>query len=101
MTPVTLSREATAEVTDAMLWYDDQRPGPGSEFLDEVEAFLPHLGEQPVAFPVLHEPRGLQIRRAILPRFPYVLVFIDLGTEVRVVAVAHVRRAPGYWIRRV
>lgn len=101
MKQVTLSHEASDEVTDAWLWYEDQRPGLGAEFLDEIEAFLPHVGERPAAFPVVHEMPDLRIRRALLPRFPYALVFFDAGTEVRVIGVAHVKREPGYWLERV
>lgn len=44
---------------------------------------------------------GIRIRRALLPRFPYTLIFIDMGAEVRVIAVAHVKREPGYWLERI
>ena len=36
-----------------------------------------------------------------LPRFPYAVIFMDLGTEIRVLAVAHAKRRPGYWLDRV
>jgi len=38
---------------------------------------------------------------ALLPRFPYAMIFMDLGTEIRVLAVAHAKRRPGYWLDRV
>jgi hypothetical protein len=38
---------------------------------------------------------------ALVPRFPYAVVFIDLGTEVNVLAVAHAKRRPGYWLNRL
>ena len=41
------------------------------------------------------------IRRARLPCFPYAVIFMDLGTEIRVLAVAHAKRRPGYWLDRV
>lgn len=47
------------------------------------------------------QPRDLVIRRALLPRFPYAVVFMDLGAEIRVLAAAHARRRPGYWLNRV
>lgn len=101
MKPVTLSRDAADEVTDISRWYDDRRPGLGAELLDEIEAFLPHVGERPAAFPMLHATPGLRIRRALFPRFPYAPIFIDAGAEVRVIAVAHVRREPEYWLERI
>jgi toxin ParE1/3/4 len=41
------------------------------------------------------------IRRALLLRFPYALIFVDLGAEIRVLAPAHTKRRAGYWLNRV
>ena len=46
-------------------------------------------------------PPDLDTRRAMLPRFPYGVVFLELGTEIRILAVAHAKRQPGYWLNRV
>jgi hypothetical protein len=46
-------------------------------------------------------PEDLAIRRARLPRFQYAVIFMDLGTEIRVLAVAHAKRRPGHWLDRV
>jgi hypothetical protein len=60
------------------------------------------IGDSPAAFPrLLDLPVDLVIRRALLPRFPYAVIFMDLQTEVRVLAVAHAKRRPGYWPDRV
>jgi plasmid stabilization system protein ParE len=40
-------------------------------------------------------------RRVLLARLPYVIVFVEVDDEVRVVAVVHAKRRPGYWMRRV
>src|SRR2546428_173623 len=68
----------------------------------EVERVLPLIERAPASFPrLLDVPADLVIRRTLLPRFPYAVVFIDLGTELRVLAVAHAKRRPGYWLNRV
>jgi plasmid stabilization system protein ParE len=36
-----------------------------------------------------------------LTRFPYALVFLELETEIRVLAVAHAKRHPDYWLNRL
>lgn len=79
-----------------------QRPGLEIEFLTEIQRVLPLIETSPASFPrLLNLPADLVIRRALLPRFPYALIFIDLGAEVRVLAVAHGKRRPGYWLNRV
>jgi len=99
---VRLSEEAVAELSEAAGWYEAQRPGLEAEFLDEVDGILPLIGAHPGSFPrLLDVPADLVIRRALLPRFPYAVVFMELPTEVRVLAVAHTKRKPGYWLSRV
>jgi toxin ParE1/3/4 len=99
---VRLSPEAVAELAEAAEWYEARRPGLEVDFLTEFERVLPLIGTSPASFPRLMDlPADLGIRRALLPRFPYAIVFMDLGTEIRVLAVAHAKRRPGYWLNRV
>jgi plasmid stabilization system protein ParE len=99
---VRLSPEAIDELVEAAVWYRARRPGLESEFLAEFDRVLPLIGSSPASFPrLLDVPEDLVIRRALLPRFPYAVIFMDLGTEVRVLAVAHAKQRPGYWLSRV
>ncbi|MGH7332674.1 MAG: type II toxin-antitoxin system RelE/ParE family toxin [Candidatus Rokuibacteriota bacterium] len=101
MSAVRLSREAVAELAEAAQRYVARRPGLEVEFLAEVERILPLIGTSPASFPrLLDLPADLVVRRALLPRFPYAIVFMDLRTEIRVLAVAHAKRRPGYWLNR-
>lgn len=102
MKVVRLSTEASDEMFQAALWYRTRRPGLESEFLAEVDRMLPLIGSAPTSFPrLLGLPEDLEIRRALLPRFPYALVFMDVGEHIRVLAVAHAKRRPGYWLDRI
>ena len=46
-------------------------------------------------------PQELGVLRVRLRRFPYQVVFIELKKYIRVLAVAHERRRPGYWRERL
>ena len=53
-----------------------------------------------------HSPRGCSPHRhgtriCPLRRFPFSLVFVEQPTRSLVVAVAHRKRRPGYWRRRL
>jgi toxin ParE1/3/4 len=99
---VRLSPEAIDELVEAAEWYQSRRPGLESEFLAEVDRVLPLIASSPKAFPrLLDLPADLEIRRALLPRFPYALIFMDLSEHIRVLAVAHAKRRPRYWLDRV
>ncbi len=49
--------------------------------------------------PVPHAESGA--RRIAIRKFPLWVVFIQHGAEVVIVAYAHERRQPGYWLTRV
>ena len=91
-----------AEIAEAAAWYAERQPGLEQRFLDEIERVFPEIRVRPRAFPPLENaPPDLDLRRAILRRFPYVLVFLELEVEIRLIAVAHTSRRPGYWLDRL
>lgn len=68
------------------------------DFSLSVEAGLNSIRQLPRAHPIVIEP----VRRILLSRFPYQLVYLPRGSEaVRIFAVAHLARRPGYWRRRL
>lgn len=99
---VAFAPEAAAELAEAAAWYETRVGGLGRRLVNEVEALLPLFQERPRSFPrVQRLNRALEVRRALLPVFPYALVFMVREHEIRVLAVAHAKRRPGYWLRRV
>lgn len=103
MKPVRISAEAAEELAEAALWYEEQRAGLGAALLDEIEWTLERIGSRPQTFPVLADlaDEDGSIRRALCRRFPYGIVFLDLPNHLRVLAIAHGNREPGYWLHRV
>ena len=91
--------EALAELQEAASWYNRERPGLGLEFLDAVESTLARVRELPGVFAVVME-RPL-VRRALLRRFPYAVVFTVHEDAIHVIAYAHAKRRPLYWARRL
>jgi toxin ParE1/3/4 len=90
-----LRPEAREDLERAADWYEGERSGLGLRFLDVVDRTFELILENPqgaAAWP--KEPR---LRRRVLPGFPYLVVYEADGDVVRIVAVAHARRRPGYW----
>ena len=69
---VHLRPEAEADVSDAARWYEAQRSGLGSEFLDEVLRTLSSISEYPDPYPRVSG----DVRRAVMRRFPFGVFYV-------------------------
>ena len=95
---VRTAQAASAEFVEAVRWYETQRPGLGGEFFDAVTATLSLIESAPQAgTPIAPDTRT---RRALVTRFPYQVVYRIRPAEIVVVAIAHMKRRPDYWIHR-
>jgi toxin ParE1/3/4 len=102
MKPFQLAPAAANELDEAADWYEGRQPGLADRLLDEFEGLVADVQHHPAAFPRVHGlPPDLEVRRASVPRFPYILVFLELEDEIRGLAVSHVRREPLYWTPRI
>jgi plasmid stabilization system protein ParE len=88
---------AQKELDDAVDWYNGQATGLGREFLDEVDRAVRRIVSFPMSCPEI-EP---EMRRCLLARFPYGLIYGVNQNIIVVVAVAHLHREPHYWVDRV
>lgn len=96
---IQLTAGARDDYLAAQDWYEAQRAGLGEEFLEAVLETL--RGLQPTEqYRVVRRAHGQPVRQAHLRRFPYRVVFMELEESIRVLAVAHERRRPGYWLER-
>jgi toxin ParE1/3/4 len=97
-----LHPEARAELRSAALWYDERRSGLGDEFIAEVAAGFDRIGDASESYPVWLRTRavGPVIRKATIQRFPYVIAFEKHEQHLLVLAVAHAKRRPLYWLKR-
>jgi len=86
---------ASAELAEAVRWYESKRRGLGGELLNEVAETIDRLALNPeVGSPVSADRKT---RRLLVSRFPYQVVCRVRPGEIVVVALAHLKRRPGYW----
>lgn len=88
---------AKAELAEAVAFYGERSDGLGRAFAAEVRAVI----EQVTA----HSDIGIAVRptvrRVLLRRFPYSILYNVSGEKLLILAVMHHRRKPGYWASRV
>ncbi len=82
--------EAEEDLLQAFSWYEDQLPGLGHAFMDEVTRCLDSIEQRPLSFALVD---GLS-RRSMTRRFPYALFFVVGEEGISVVAAFHMARNP-------
>jgi len=90
---------AFVEADDAYEWYANADPRIANRFRDEIRAAATRIGEHPERYPLY--PESSRVRWIKLRKFPYLLIYEVVGDSVHIVAVAHGRRRPYYWRRRL
>jgi len=96
MDRVTYHRLARRELNEAAQYYESESPGLGAAFLDEVERCTQAIVNFPEAGLLITKT----IRRRLLLRFPYALLYSMRPDRVRVLAVMNLTRRPMYWVGR-
>lgn len=79
------------------MWYESQVVGLGYGFLDEFNRAV----RLAVTFPELYQQVSPGIRRCLFNRFPYGLLYGQNDDMIVIVAVAHLRQRPNYWLDRM
>ena len=93
---------AAADLTSAGDWYEKQLPGLGLEFAEETGRALDAIAEAPATWPPWPGvDESSAVRRFLLARFPFAVGYTVKADEVIVLAIAHLRRRPGYWLERL
>lgn len=94
--------EADAEYRLTGRWYEARREHLGIEFFDAVDATIDQIVAMPRAGSMVRRlPADLTVRRRAVKRFPYHVVYLELPNHIRILAITHDRRKPGYWKDRL
>lgn len=89
--------QAEQEMNEAAIFYETHSRGLGRAFLSAIEKGTADIAHQPTAYPVQQS----SIRRHLVRRFPYGILYREEEEQVVIIAVMHLHRAPDYWRHRV
>lgn len=87
---------ADLDVEATFQWYENELPGLGLEFLDELRSAYDRIVQGPLNYQDLRSG----IRRTLLRRFPYAVYFAVEADVIVVLAVLHAHRDPAEWQKR-
>lgn len=88
---------AEAEHLESVGYFESKRPGLGASYLAEFEKTLAWVCQSPHRYPI---ERGPDVRRVQMNRFPYAVLYREVSGTVQILAIAHHRRRPRYWLER-
>jgi toxin ParE1/3/4 len=89
---------AETEHLESVAYFESKRAGLGASYLAEFERIIGAACEAPRRYPIEKQP---DIRRIRMKRFPFTILFRETSGSVQVLAVAHNRRRPQYWLGRL
>jgi plasmid stabilization system protein ParE len=89
--------EAEAELNLSIDYYESIEPGLGYDFALEVYGTIQRILDFPRAWTILEG----DIRRSLVRRFPYGLLYSEEADGILILAVMNLHRSPDYWKHRV
>jgi toxin ParE1/3/4 len=99
--PFRAQDEASEELDHAARWYEERRSDLGHRFLASVEATLDQIQRfLEAGAPAPKVPKDLAVRRAPIKGFPYHVIYLETAETIHLLAFAHDKRRPAYWLSR-
>ncbi len=96
MTKVIFDPDAMAEFLEAVKYYEDNKKGLGVRYRQVIETGVHKITKLPFLYRFIHPP----FRRYLLQKFPYAIIYSIEPDHIRIIAIAHTKRKPDYWLKR-
>ena len=97
MTAYLYLEEADREFQEHIGYFDGVSRIVATKFVDDVEAAVSEIRQ----YPKIGAPLTRHVRKRVLTRFKYSILYVETPDEIIIVAIAPHRRRPGYWRRRL
>ena len=92
--------EALREYESAIDWYADHSI-VAPKFIVAIEETIRKIRRTPAAFARWPGIGEQEVRRAVVRRFPFVVVYRVERDGLLIAAITHTSREPGYWLDRL
>jgi hypothetical protein len=91
---VRIGAGAQADMAEASRWYDAQQPGLGADFLRFIGRVIARIEGAPRTGSAMPGVPDADIRRVLVRRFPYHVVYIELPDRAHILAIDWIGRVP-------
>ncbi|HMB30831.1 MAG TPA: type II toxin-antitoxin system RelE/ParE family toxin [Desulfohalobiaceae bacterium] len=88
---------AQKELVEASYYYEIQVSGLGAEFISAIEEAVSDIVKNPASCPL----QDFDLRKYVVQRFPFNIIYRNDSDEIVLIAVAHQKRRPFYWVNRI
>ena len=90
-------RGAERDFLQSLAYYDSKSLELGDRFMAAFEHAVAEIQKDPERWPM----DGNKARRCELDRFPFGVIYVVRGEILHIVALAHHKRRPNYWRKRL
>src|SRR5437660_1726118 len=94
--PIRLLPDAKDEFDAAADWYEQRQAGLGADFVARVREVFQRITANPKVHSVVYQ----DVRKAVVKRFPYIVLYREDQAEIVVISVFHTSRDPSSWQSR-
>jgi len=84
------------ELNDSIDYYEKIQSGLGFEFADEIYSTIDRI----ISFPESWQKIDDKIRRCLVNRFPFAVIYYQKEKQIIILAIMHLKRKPNYWKNR-
>ncbi|MBC8322025.1 MAG: type II toxin-antitoxin system RelE/ParE family toxin [Candidatus Marinimicrobia bacterium] len=88
--------DAEEELVESIHYYNDLEEGLGEDFAMSIVNTLHRIIEFPNGWQIVDD----NIRRSLVHRFPFGILYSVDEKHIYVLAVMHLQREPNYWVER-
>jgi plasmid stabilization system protein ParE len=88
---------AQKELQQTVDYYESCSKGLGKRFALEVKSSIRQIMQYPHAWTAVRK----ELRRYIIDRFPYVILYYVESDKIVIVAVMNTKQRPDYWVNRI
>ena len=96
MTTIIFDSDAKIEFLQSIAYYEENKPGLGRRFKQMVELATRDIADHPLRYRTIRPP----FKRYLLQKFPFSIIYTIEPDHIYIVAIAHTRRKPEYWLDR-